>query len=30
MVLLIIGGALFVGWLERQRSRGASDRRSLS
>jgi len=30
MVLLIIGGVLLVGWLERQRSGGASDRRSLS
>jgi hypothetical protein len=30
MVLLIIGGVLFVGWLDRQRSGGASDRRFLS
>jgi photosystem II stability/assembly factor-like uncharacterized protein len=30
MVLLIMGGVLLVGWLERQRSGGASDRRSLS
>jgi photosystem II stability/assembly factor-like uncharacterized protein len=30
MALLIIGGTLFVGWLERQRSGRASDRRSLS
>jgi photosystem II stability/assembly factor-like uncharacterized protein len=30
IALLIIGGTLFVGWLERQRSGRASDRRSLS
>jgi photosystem II stability/assembly factor-like uncharacterized protein len=30
MLLLIIGGVLLVGWLERQRSGGVSNRRSLS
>jgi photosystem II stability/assembly factor-like uncharacterized protein len=30
MVLLVIGGVFLVGWLERQRSGAASNRRSLS